>query len=136
MNSVGPCPTGCGDPTPVVLARYGYGYDPAGNRTFEQVNDAVTAASHDVLNRLTAHQPGGTLRFEGAVSEAATVTVAGKPAAVDAANRFQAGVPVTAGTNTVAIAATDASGNVTTATYERGRHGDGERPSRTTRTGT
>ena len=106
------------DPTPVVLARYGYGYDPAGNRTFEQVNDAVTAASHDVLNRLTAHQPGGALQFEGAVSEPATVTVAGKPAAVDAANRFRAGVPVSAGTNTVAITATDASGNVATATYE------------------
>jgi YD repeat-containing protein len=27
------------DPTPVVLKRYAYGYDPAGNRTVEQIDD-------------------------------------------------------------------------------------------------
>jgi hypothetical protein len=32
------------DPTPVVLTRYGFAYDPAGNRTVEQIDDAVTGA--------------------------------------------------------------------------------------------
>ena len=49
------------DPTPTVLKRYGYAYDPAGNRTAEQIDDQVTGASYDGLNRLMSGQPAGPL---------------------------------------------------------------------------
>ena len=71
------------DPVPVVQKRYAYGYDPAGNRLFEQIDDQVMAASHDTLNRLTQHTPGGPLQFVGTVNEPANVTIAGQPATVD-----------------------------------------------------
>jgi hypothetical protein len=38
--------------------------NPAGNRTAEQIDDAVTLATHDNLNRLLTHQAGGTLQFK------------------------------------------------------------------------
>jgi RHS repeat-associated protein len=112
--------------TPAILKRYAYTYDPAGNRTAEQIDGAVTLATHDNLNRLLTHQAGGTLQFKGTLSEPGAVIVNGKPAAVDAANRFVAGVPVTAGTTTVTINATDASGNASEAVYEVDQAGTGK----------
>ena len=106
------------DPTPAVLKRFVYAYDPAGNRTSEQIDDAVTSASHDTLNRLTSQSAGGPLVFNGTVSEPAVVTIQGKPVTVDATNRFSGSVPAPSGTTTVVIAATDGSGNQSSATYE------------------
>ncbi len=106
------------DATPSLLARYAYAYDPAGNRTVEQIDDAVTVTTHDRLNRLVTQAPGGVLRFAGTVNEPATVTIQGQPAAVTAGGQFAAGVPVTSGTNTVTITATDPSGNTATAVFE------------------
>lgn len=106
------------DPAPVVLKRYAYGYDPAGNRTFEQIDDAITLATHDKLNRLLQHIPGGPLTIAGTVNETATVTIQGKTVSVDASGDFRGTVPTTAGTNTFTIVATDASGNQTTRQFE------------------
>jgi RHS repeat-associated protein len=106
------------DLTPIVLKRFAYAYDPAGNRTSEQIDDAVTSAGHDALNRLTLQQAGGPAAFKGTLNEPASVTIQGKPVIVDSDNRFSASVPTSAGTTTVAIAATDGSGNLSTATYE------------------
>jgi RHS repeat-associated protein len=106
------------DPTPTILQRYRYVYDAAGNRTAEQIGDAVTGASYDNMNRLTNQQPGGAMLFGGTVSEAATVAIAGKPASVSATNQFSGGAPVPSGTSQVTVQATDASGNVRTNTYE------------------
>jgi RHS repeat-associated protein len=78
----------------------------------------VTLANHDTLNRLLTHQPGGVLTFKGTLNEPGAVTIGGKPAQVDATNRFTAGVPVTAGTNTITINAVDPSGNAAEAVYE------------------
>jgi len=86
----------------------------------------VTLATHDNLNRLLTHQAGGTLQFKGTLSEPGTVLVNSKPAVVDAANRFVAGVPVPAGTTTVTINATDASGNASEAVYEVDQAGTGK----------
>src|SRR5439155_9541186 len=102
------------DPTPTVLKRYAYAFDPAGNRTSEQVDDRIVSASHDSLNRLTSQTSGGALRIAGTLDEPGTVTVQSKPVTVDAANRFQGSVAVTNGTTTVAVTATDTSGNQTT----------------------
>ena len=106
------------DPTPTVLKRYAYAFDRAGNRTSEQIDDAVTSANHDALNRLGSQQGGGALVFNGTVSEPASVTIQGKPVTVDSNNRFSGSVPAPNGTTTVVIAATDGSGNQSTATYE------------------
>jgi RHS repeat-associated protein len=106
------------DPTPTVLQRLAYGYDPAGNRVFEQIDEGVTAWSHDALNRLVAQAGGGVLQVVGTVNEPATVTIQGQAATVSAANQFTGGVPVVPGTNVFTIRATDPSGNAATATYE------------------
>lgn len=56
-------------------------------------------------------QGGGALRFEGALSEAASVTVQGMPARVDGANGFAGVAVVGTGTPVVTVTATDGSGN-------------------------
>jgi hypothetical protein len=53
-----------------------------GNRTHEQIDDAMTAASHDSLNRLVSHAAGGPLTFAGTLNESGTVTIAGQPAVI------------------------------------------------------
>jgi RHS repeat-associated protein len=106
------------DPTPVVLKRYGYGYDSTGNRTSEQVDDAVVAGSNNNRDQLHSRQPGGALAFKGTLNEPATVTVGGKPAEVKADNTFQGQATVPSGTSTVQVQAQDPSGNVRTNTYQ------------------
>lgn len=106
------------DPNPTILKRYRYAYDPTGNRTAEQVDDVVTGASYDNMNRLSTQQPGGALLFGGTLSEAATVTLGSQPAVVSSTNAFSGTVPVASGTSQVAVQARDYSGNVRTNTYE------------------
>jgi RHS repeat-associated protein len=106
------------DPTPVTLKRYGYAYDPVGNRTTEQIDDAPMQSSYDTRNRLASQQPGGALLFKGSVSETSTVTVGGKPATVGSDNNFQGTAPVATGTSTTVVTATDPSGNQRTNTYQ------------------
>ena len=92
--------------------------DPAGNRTAEQIDDAVTGASYNNMNQLMSQQAGGALVFKGTVSEPANVTIAGKPATVTADNKFEGQAVVPGGTGQVAVTATDPSGNVRTSTYQ------------------
>jgi RHS repeat-associated protein len=106
------------DPAATVLKRYAYSYDAAGNRTAEQIDDGVTGASYDSMNRLVSQQASGPMVFSGTVNEPAAVTVQGKPATVKVDNTWQATASVTSGTNTIAVVATDPSGNVRTNTYE------------------
>jgi RHS repeat-associated protein len=103
---------------PTILKRYRYAYDPAGNRIAEQIDDAVTGANHDNMNRLLSHQPGGILNLRGTVNEPANVTIQGQPAAVDASNRFTGSAPVPQGTSNVVVTATDPAGNLRTNTYQ------------------
>jgi RHS repeat-associated protein len=103
---------------PTVIKRYAWGYDAAGNRLYEQVDDAVTGWTYDSLNRLVTQYGGGKLRFAGTVNEPATVTIQGKPATVTPSGAFASDAAVTAGANVVAIEATDAAGNVGMASYQ------------------
>ena len=103
--------------TPTILHRYQYSYDPAGNRLTEQRDDTVTGWTFDSLNRLVTQSTSGSLRVAGTLSEPATVTVNGLPARVDGSNQFVAPTPVTSGTNTLTISATDPTGNNTTKVY-------------------
>ena len=111
------------DTTPSILKRYGYRYDAAGNRTAEQIDDAVTGFTYDSLNRLTSQQPGGPLLVKGTTNEAATVLVQGQPGATTAGNAFSGVVQVPSGTSTVQVQATDPSGNTRTNTYQIGQTG-------------
>ena len=106
------------DPQQTVLKRYAYGFDPAGNRTVEQIDDVVTGATYNNVNELVSQQPAGGMVFAGSVSEPATVMISGAPAAVTAANQFQATVSIVAGSNTVSITATDPTGNAATRHYD------------------
>jgi RHS repeat-associated protein len=114
------------DPTPQVLQRYYYAYDPAGNRSAEQVDDAVTAATYNNMNQLATQQAGGSLVFKGIVSEPASVTIAGRPASVTPDNHFQGQATVPSGTGQVAITASDPSGNMRTSTYQVNQTGAGK----------
>jgi RHS repeat-associated protein len=104
--------------TPTVLERYVYGYDGAGNRTVEQVDDAPLLSAYDNVNRLVSLSPGGALRFAGALDEAATVTVQSEPALVAADHTFEGTAEVGSGTTEVVLKAKDFSGNERTNTYE------------------
>ena len=112
------------EPTPPI--RYRYAYDPAGNRTVEQIDDVPTLSSYDDMNRLQQHLPGGEMRFAGSLSEQAAVTIESVPATVSGDNRFELGVPVTSGTNQVEVKATDPAGNVRTNTYDVSVSGSSE----------
>jgi len=101
-----------------ILQRFAYAYDPSGNRTVEQIDDAVTLSAYDTLNRLTSQVPGGPMVIIGALNEAGTVSISGVPVTVDATNNFRGTVPTTTGTNTFTIVAKDATGNATTQQYE------------------
>jgi RHS repeat-associated protein len=106
------------DTIPSILKRYAYAYDAAGNRTAEQIDDAVAGASYNSLNRLTTQQPSGAINISGTVNEAATVTIQGKPAAVSTANVFEGAAVIPSGTSTFTVEATDANNNVTSKTYQ------------------
>jgi len=103
--------------TNAIVKRYAYQYDKAGNRTSEQINNAVTSSVYNNLNQLTAQSGNGPLRFKGSVNEFASVVVKNSTtadsafAAVDTTNNFEAFVKVAAGVNNISVIATDYSGN-------------------------
>jgi RHS repeat-associated protein len=99
-----------------MVKSYTYGYDLAGNRTQEQIDSGVTTSVHNNLNQLTGQTPGGQMEFSGTLSEPATLTLGGKPAAVDGSNNWIGRAAVVAGANAIPLTATDASGNATTKT--------------------
>jgi RHS repeat-associated protein len=106
------------DTPQTVLKGHAYAYDPAGNRTIEQADEAIMLSAYDNLNRLISQAPGGPMVVAGSLNEPGTVTVSGVPAVVDANNNFRGTVPTTIGTNTFTIVAKDATGNTTTQQYE------------------
>ena len=106
------------DASQTVLQRFAYAYDPAGNRTVEQIDDVVTLSTYNVLNRLTSQVPGGQMVVAGNLNEPGTVTISGASATVDANNNFRGKVPTTTGTNAFTIVAKDASGNTTTQQFQ------------------
>jgi RHS repeat-associated protein len=101
-----------------ALNQYNYDYDPAGNRTNTQVGNAITILSANNLNQITSQSSGGKMHFRGTLNEPATVTVGGNPANVDAQANFDGVANVNVGTNTVAVVATDVSGNARTNNYQ------------------
>jgi RHS repeat-associated protein len=104
--------------TQAVLKRYAYHYDPAGNRTTEQVDNMVATEIPNDLNQLTSRTAGGAMKVQGALTEPARVTINGVPARVDANNQFEGSASVTSGANQFEVAATDGNGNTATQRYQ------------------
>jgi RHS repeat-associated protein len=99
-----------------------YSYDAVGNRLTLQQDGAVITSTFNEKNQLTSSASGGLVRWRGTLDEPGTVTftagtVNGRPARLLPANIFEADLEMAAGTNTVTIQATDASGNVATKSY-------------------
>jgi RHS repeat-associated protein len=101
-----------------AVNQYSYDYDPSGNRTNTQVGSTITSSSANNLNQITDQTSGGKMHFRGTVNEPATVTVGGNAASMDAAGNFDGTVNVSVGSNTVAVIATDPSGNTRTNNYQ------------------
>jgi RHS repeat-associated protein len=100
-----------------------FGYDAVGNRLTHQKDGVVTTSSYNERNQLLTTTGGGTMRWRGQIDEPGTVTftsalVNGKPARMLQGNVFEAELEMAAGANTVSVQATDASGNVTTRSYQ------------------
>jgi RHS repeat-associated protein len=111
--------------TGAILKQFIYGYDKAGNRTSEQIQSgagvppAISTATPNNLNQLTGISGGGPMRFAGSLDELGTVTVAGTPVTVDSrTTNFIGHASVAEGTNSVAVVATDYSGNSRTNNYQ------------------
>ncbi len=98
--------------------RWIYGYDPVGNRIREQIDNNVSTPAYNEKNQLTSSSVGGLLRFKATLSEPGTVTVAGQAAHMLSGNTFEATVSASAGVNTIAVVATDGSGNSKTNNYQ------------------
>ena len=75
------------------------------------------------MNRLTTQTAGGARVFRGTLNETASVTVATAPATVTSGNQFTGRAPVGTGTTSVAIKATDPTGNLRTNTYQVSQSG-------------
>lgn len=109
--------------TNAVLKQYYYGYDAAGNRTGEQIDNVPRTAAFNNLNQLTAQSAGGPTRFRGSLNEPGTVTLNGAPAAMSAGGtKFEGMVNLSVGTNQFEVTvpagaspalAYDAAGNTT-----------------------
>jgi RHS repeat-associated protein len=94
-------------PTAGATIAYGYGYDAAGNRTAAQVDAALTGFSVDSTNQFSSVNSNGATRFEGDLTQYATVTINGNTANIDTNNHFVGYANVASGNNTVSITATN-----------------------------
>ena len=67
---------------------YAYRYDPAGNRTTEQINSAVTSSTYDSLNQLTSLSGSGSgfLSISGFLNKSGTVGISGVAYVTDSNN--------------------------------------------------
>ena len=76
----------------------------------------MTTSGYNNLNQLIGQNPGGQMEFSGTLNEPGTLTLAGHPAAMDAANNWRGQATVTVGANAIPLIATDVNGNATTKT--------------------
>lgn len=100
-----------------LTAHSHFSYDYVGNRTSTQVDNAVVSSVHNELNELLSSSAGGPLHVKGVLDEPGTVTVNGNAAQMLPGNLFEATISALPGTNSVAVQATDGSGNVRASTY-------------------
>jgi len=75
------------------------------------------AHSLNNVNQITNSDAGGATRFQGTLNEPGRVTVGGQAAWMTGATNFATDVPLTAGTNTVAVVATGSGANSRTNSF-------------------
>ncbi|MGB0373087.1 MAG: RHS repeat domain-containing protein [Opitutales bacterium] len=104
-----------------TLDSWSWQYDPAGNRQRESEGSGSDYSQYNNLNQLSQIGGDGTTLIEGTIDELALVNVNGSSAEVTSLAgggfRFRKEVPVTEGSNTVTVEATDASGNTASQSY-------------------
>lgn len=99
---------------------YAYAYDPAGNRTTEQLDAQATVSTYDRMNRLTSRASGGPLLLRGTLNEPGTVLIDGRPAtsvSTTAPYSFE-GMTSPNGSNQSQVQTSDASNQARTNTYQ------------------
>lgn len=108
-----------------ILKQYAYNYDPAGNRTSEQIGTtnaaiALSQSAYNSDNQVTNRiSNGGKMIFAGNISRAGTVTVNSAPAAMSVpTTNFVGYVNTTTGTNVIQIIATDYGNHSRTNSYQ------------------
>ncbi len=104
-----------------ILRQFFYSYDKAGNRTSEQIDNSVIAATPNNLNQITATGGGGAVRFKGSLNEPGKVTLNGQDAWMSQGGTiFEGNVNLSSGTSTVSVVAKDLSSppNTRTANYQ------------------
>jgi RHS repeat-associated protein len=93
---------------------YAYLYDPAGNRTTEQINASVSTSAYNTLNQMNSRTGGGLLTISGSVSQPSVMTIgSGAPfvtGSTSTSTNFSAQVPVVTGSNNIQISATNVNG--------------------------
>jgi RHS repeat-associated protein len=87
-----------------------YSYDLSGNRTQEQIDSSINTSVFNSTNEYNGEIVGGSMTFEGTVSEPASVTVGGNAAKLDSSNNWLGSAAVMPGANIEPIVATDAHG--------------------------
>jgi RHS repeat-associated protein len=103
--------TPAGSGSGAAVDAYGYWYDPAGNRTVEQIANAVTTSLYNSLNQMASRSGGGLLTITGTLDRPGTVTVSGTTYLTKGSdNFFWALAPVVTGSNNIAISATNVNG--------------------------
>lgn len=95
-----------------MLDQWGYAYDAAGNRSYEEHSGTGLPITTGPANRLQKRGGAGTIPIRGVVDKAATVTVNGQPTSVMSTAggppfRFSRDFPVNPGQQTFTITATD-----------------------------
>jgi RHS repeat-associated protein len=105
-----------------VLETWGYAYDAAGNRSYEEHGGTGIISKSGLANRLKQRGGAGAVRVSGTVDKAASVTVNGQPARVTSTGgaapfRFETDLTVGTGTQTFSIAADDGTNPATTQSY-------------------
>ena len=101
--------------TGAVLADHRFIYDPIDNRVSIREGGKLRSGTFNNANQLTAETGGGKVRITGSVNKAgASVTVAGKAAAVHPKGGFAVEVDATEGANHLPLVVTEADGTVTT----------------------
>ncbi len=111
------------DSPPSALDHEDWSLDAAGNWLSKSNGSSMETRTHNVMNRLTAIGGSGSTVVEGTVNEFARVTVNGASTqlskeSVGGGFRYRRSVPVTTGSNTVTVQATDTGGATTTKKWQ------------------
>ena len=102
-----------------VISRYAYNYDAMGNWISSQFNSTLASYTTNSANQLTGSSGGGPMRFEGTLTQYATVYVNGQSGSTDPNSlNFVAYANLAPGTDTVAVTATNPNNLSTTKTYQ------------------